>query len=206
MLLHRVTFRGADGEVKRQRFMQKYTHANEIRVMKLLDPNRRNGRRNTFRSPSCIRRGARNDDDEEGAALGRYSRLMARLPTVSIVRYRSRMPLIQIFTSTALDTGGPDALLSDLSGALAKHFDKPEEWVMTCLVPGLPMTFGGTPGQTCFAVVKNVGKMTPEKTRDLSADLSARPSRGLGVPKDRIYVEFSDAVGYLWGHDGDTFE
>jgi phenylpyruvate tautomerase len=116
------------------------------------------------------------------------------------------MPLIQVFTSATPDAGGPNTLLADLSGALAKHFDKPEKWVMTCLVPALPMTFGGTPAQTCFVAVKNVGKVTPEKTREMSADLCARLSHGLGIPQDRIYIEFTDAVGYLWGHDGDTFE
>jgi hypothetical protein len=115
------------------------------------------------------------------------------------------MPLIQIFTSATLDAGAESALLSDLSGALSKHFDKPERWVMTCLVPGLAMTFGGTPGQACFAAVKNVGQLTPDKTRELSADLCGRLSRGLGIPQDRIYLEFTEAVGYLWGHDGDTF-
>jgi hypothetical protein len=92
-----------------------------------------------------------------------------------------------------------------LSGALAKHFDKPEQWVMTCLVPGLNMTFGGTAGPTCFAAVKNVGKMTPDKAKKLSADLCSRLSRGLEVPTHRVYLEFTDAVGYLWGYDGDTF-
>jgi len=116
------------------------------------------------------------------------------------------MPLIQVFTSATVDAAAQNALLSDLSGALAKHFSKPEEWVMTCLVPSLAMTFGGTPAHTCFAAVKNIGKLTPDKSRELSADLCGRLSRGLGIPPHRIYLEFTDAVGYLWGHDGDTFE
>jgi phenylpyruvate tautomerase len=115
------------------------------------------------------------------------------------------MPLIQIFTSAAPAPGAADKLLRDLSGALAKHFDKPEQWVMTCLVPGVGMTFGGAPGPTCFAAIKNIGKLTPEKTAKLSADLCSRLSLGLGVSSDRIYLEFTDAVGYLWGYDGGTF-
>ncbi|MFS8802740.1 phenylpyruvate tautomerase MIF-related protein, partial [Synechococcus sp. R60.2] len=27
----------------------------------------------------------------------------------------------------------------------------------------------------------------------------------LGIPKKRIYIEFSDAKGYLWGWNGTTF-
>jgi phenylpyruvate tautomerase len=116
------------------------------------------------------------------------------------------MPLIQIFTSATIDITARDALLSELSGALAMHFEKPQKWVMTCLLPGLSMTFGGVAGTCCFAAVKNVGKLAPPKTRELSRDLCARLSRGLGIPQDRVYIEFAEAVGHLWGYDGDTFE
>jgi phenylpyruvate tautomerase PptA (4-oxalocrotonate tautomerase family) len=122
------------------------------------------------------------------------------------LRYRSGMPLIQVFTSAAVAPSARQALLSDLSLALARHFDKPEQWVMTCLVPDVSMTFGGQAAHSCFASVKNIGRMTPDKTREMSADLSARLSKGLGVSQDRIYIEFADAVGYLWGHGGETFE
>jgi phenylpyruvate tautomerase PptA (4-oxalocrotonate tautomerase family) len=115
------------------------------------------------------------------------------------------MPLIQIFTSATPEPASRSALLTELSSALAKHFNKPEQYVMTCLIPGQPMTFAGTSAPTCFAAVKNIGKLTPDKSRELSADLCARLSKGLGVSQDRIYIEFSDAVGYLWGHAGDTF-
>ena len=115
------------------------------------------------------------------------------------------MPLIQIFTSATPDVTARDKLLRDLSSALAAHFDKPEQWVMTCILPGLAMTFGGSPEPTCFAAVKNIGKLAPAKSAQLSADLSSRLSRGLGVPTNRIYLEFTEAVGHLWGYDGDTF-
>ena len=116
------------------------------------------------------------------------------------------MPLIQIFTSAAPpNRPAGDALLRDLSCSLAGAFGKPEKWVMTCLVPGLAMTFGGTSDPSCFAAVKNIGKLTPEKSEALSEELCGRLSRGLGVPADRIYLEFIEAVGHLWGHDVGTF-
>ncbi|HVT06774.1 MAG TPA: phenylpyruvate tautomerase MIF-related protein [Polyangia bacterium] len=116
------------------------------------------------------------------------------------------MPLVQVFTSAAAPA--PDAqkaLLGDLSKLLAARFQKPERWVMTCLCPDLAMTFGGTPDPAAFVVVRNVGKMTADDTASLSAALCDRLSAGLGVARDRIYVEFGDAVGYLWGWNGETF-
>lgn len=116
------------------------------------------------------------------------------------------MPLVQVFTS--VPSPAPEAqqaLLGDLSRLLAERFHKPERWVMTCLCPDQAMTFGGTPAPAAFVAIKNVGKMTADDTSDLSATLCARLSAGLGVPRDRIYIEFADAVGYLWGWNGETF-
>jgi hypothetical protein len=76
---------------------------------------------------------------------------------------------------------------------------------MTCLCADLAMTFGGTPAPAAFVAVKNVGKMTADDTNALSAARCDRLSPALGVARDRIYVEFTDAVGYLWGWNGETF-
>jgi phenylpyruvate tautomerase len=116
------------------------------------------------------------------------------------------MPLIQVFTSApAPAADAQKALLADLSKLLAARFGKPERWVMTCLAPGLAMTFGGAPTPAAFVAVKNVGKMTAGDTETLSRELCDRLAAALGVARDRIYIEFADAVGYLWGWDGGTF-
>src|SRR5262249_25592594 len=97
------------------------------------------------------------------------------------------------------------ALLGELSRLLAVRFDKPERWVMTCLVPGLAMTFAGTPAPTAFVAVKNIGTMKPEDTERLSRELVERLENALGVPPDRVYIQFTDAVDYMWGWNGGTF-
>jgi phenylpyruvate tautomerase PptA (4-oxalocrotonate tautomerase family) len=116
------------------------------------------------------------------------------------------MPLVQVFTSAPAPTGDAGkALLGDLSKLLAARFGKPERWVMTSLQPNVAMTFGGTPAAAAFVAVKNVGKMTADDTETLSGEICERLANGLGVARDRIYIEFADAVGYLWGWDGGTF-
>jgi phenylpyruvate tautomerase PptA (4-oxalocrotonate tautomerase family) len=116
------------------------------------------------------------------------------------------MPLVQVFTSArAPSAEGGAALLSDLSRLLAERFAKPERWVMTCLQPGLAMTFGGAPAPAAFVAVRNIGKMTPDDTAALSREICARLDKALGVPADRVYIDFADAVGYLWGWNGETF-
>jgi phenylpyruvate tautomerase PptA (4-oxalocrotonate tautomerase family) len=116
------------------------------------------------------------------------------------------VPLVQIFTSARAPEGpAQQALLGDLSRLLAERFHKPERWVMTCLVPGLAMTFGGDPAPAAFIAVKNIGEMSGDDTSALSRALCDRVQKSLGVPPDRVYVHFQDAVDYLWGWNGETF-
>jgi len=116
------------------------------------------------------------------------------------------MPLIHVSTSTeAPNADRTQALLKTLSARMAQHFNKPERYVMTCLAPRAHMTFGGSDEPACYVEVKNVGTMTPELTRALSADLSEHLSNALGVPTNRIYIEFADEQPHLWGYDGRTF-
>jgi hypothetical protein len=114
------------------------------------------------------------------------------------------MPLLKLTTSAApRPEHGP--LLAELSRFVAERLDKPESYVMTAIEHPHAMTFGGTTAPACYVELKNVGRFRPELTRRLSSELCARLSAALGVPQARIYIEFSDAEGYLWGHDGDTF-
>ena len=115
------------------------------------------------------------------------------------------MPLIQVFTSAGTPADGAKTLLGELSKLAAARFGKPERWVMTCLVPGLPMSFAGDRAPTAFVAVKNIGKMTGEDTEVLSKEICARVSRALDVATDRIYIDFADAVGAMWGWNGETF-
>ena len=115
------------------------------------------------------------------------------------------MPLVQVFTSAAAPADGAKELLADLSKLAAASFGKPERWVMTCFVPGLQMTFGGDRAPAAFVTVKNVGKMSGDLTEKLSREICERVSKALGVPFDRIYIDFADAVGAMWGWNGETF-
>jgi phenylpyruvate tautomerase PptA (4-oxalocrotonate tautomerase family) len=114
------------------------------------------------------------------------------------------MPLVRIVSSAETPVGA-DALLRKLSGLLARELGKPEAYVMTCLEPRARMTFAGTPAPTCLLEVKNVGTLSPEVTKRLSAALTDAVAPALGVAKDRVYVEFAEVRGHHWGFAGDTF-
>jgi len=114
------------------------------------------------------------------------------------------MPLFNLFTSAELPAERT-AWLKKLSALLAHALDKPEEYVMVLVNPRPDMTFGGTSAPACYAELKNVGKLSTAEVEALSRKLCAELSAGLSVPANRIYIEFTNADGALWGWDGSTF-
>jgi phenylpyruvate tautomerase PptA (4-oxalocrotonate tautomerase family) len=114
------------------------------------------------------------------------------------------MPLLTVYT-TESSPPNPNSLLKSLSGLLAKELGKPESYVMTALVPDTSMTFGGTTEPACYAELKSLGEFSKDATARLSRVLCTALAEGLRVPQNRIYIEFTNPPGHLWGHDGETF-
>lgn len=116
------------------------------------------------------------------------------------------MPLIKVQTSiAALPNDQTTALLQSLSANLAQQLGKPERYVMTVLETEVPMTFAGTSEPACYVEIKSVGQMKPAQTSQMSRLFCEQIASTLGIASDRIYIEFADAQGYLWGWNGSTF-
>ncbi|MBF2065443.1 MAG: hypothetical protein IGS39_13625 [Calothrix sp. C42_A2020_038] len=116
------------------------------------------------------------------------------------------MPLIKIQTSiSAPAKSDVETMLKSLSAKLAKHTGKPESYVMTAFEAEVPMTFAGNTDPACYIEIKSVGSMKPEQTQAMSQDFCQEVNQTLSVPKNRIYIEFADAKGYMWGWNGSTF-
>jgi phenylpyruvate tautomerase len=119
---------------------------------------------------------------------------------------KSTMPLIKIQTSVSAPAKSEvETMLKGLSVKLAKHTGKPESYVMTAFEPEVPMTFAGNTEPACYIEIKSVGAMKTEQTQAMSQDFCEEINQALGVPKNRIYIEFADAKGYMWGWNGSTF-
>jgi len=116
------------------------------------------------------------------------------------------MPLIKIQTSvTSPEKTTVDSLLTSLSAKLAKHLSKPESYVMTTFEPGVTMSFAGTFDPVCYIEVKSVGTISPSQTKAMSQDFCQVINQALGIPTNRIYIEFADAKGAMWGWNSSTF-
>ena len=116
------------------------------------------------------------------------------------------MPLLNLFSSATKPTELALAqMFKSFSTLLAHELGKPERYVMVGLAPRMDMSFAGSREPACYAELKNVGRLPAEKVEDLSQVLCEAIAKALAVPKDRIYIEFKNADGALWGFDGGTF-
>ena len=116
------------------------------------------------------------------------------------------MPLIKVQTSvSAPEKASVETMLKALSGKLAQHTGKPESYVMTAFEAEIPMTFGGTTDPVCYIEIKSIGTMKPDQTKGMSQDFCQEINQALGVPLNRIYIEFADAKGTMWGWNATTF-
>ena len=114
------------------------------------------------------------------------------------------MPLVKIQSNVGLDDAGRETLLKAISSLTASELGKPEQYVMVAIEPPISMLFSGNSEPTCYLELKSIG--LPEgKTADISKALSQEIEKHLGVTKDRIYIEFTDAPRKMWGWNGTTF-
>jgi len=114
------------------------------------------------------------------------------------------MPYVKIQTNRTVDEDMKQKLLLGASSLAAGILGKSERYVMTALQDGLPMTFGASADPCAFIECKSIG-LPESKTRELSAGLTGLVTEELDILPDRIYIEFADAHGSMWGWDGGTF-
>ena len=117
------------------------------------------------------------------------------------------MPLLTMTTSAPPPSPGRRAeIFTRLSALLARELHKPEGYVMLALSAGAAMSFAGDAGTpACYAELKNVGHLPPARIEALSELLCAELEAAFGVRQERIYIEFTNSDGALWGWNGETF-
>lgn len=111
------------------------------------------------------------------------------------------MPLFSLTTNVAVkDTekfiGKASTLMRQISG-------KPESYVCVIVRDNTPMSFGGSSDPCGYLMVTNLGGFKDNKA--CSGHLSGLLERELGLPKDRVYIEFNCPSASDYGWNGTTF-
>ena len=62
-----------------------------------------------------------------------------------------------------------------------------------------------SPGDAAFVDVRSVGGLTDDVNRKLSQKVCKLLNGSLGVPENRVYLNFTDVEAANWGWNGSTF-
>ena len=114
------------------------------------------------------------------------------------------MPLLRLETTVALADDRRKSLLASLSKILADTTGKPEQYVMVT-VSQSAMLMSGSPGDAAFVDVRGIGGLDGDVNRKLSQKICNALNEALGVPPNRIYLNFTDMDAANWGWNGNTF-
>lgn len=114
------------------------------------------------------------------------------------------MPYLSIRTNKAVGEQAGQALLKKASALAARELNKPEEYVMVTLEAGRPMLLAGSAEPAAFLELRAIG-LPVKKTAELSHALCDLVESELGVPRERIFINFADIPAHLWGWNGETF-
>ncbi|MHB8521929.1 MAG: phenylpyruvate tautomerase MIF-related protein [Limisphaerales bacterium] len=114
------------------------------------------------------------------------------------------MPLLKLETNVSLSEEKRSALLSALSKIVAETIGKPETYVMVTIGPVAGL-MAGKPGGAAFIDIRSIGGLNNTVNRQLSAKVCGLLQDALGVPPDRVYLNFSDVQAVNWGWNSSTF-
>jgi phenylpyruvate tautomerase PptA (4-oxalocrotonate tautomerase family) len=114
------------------------------------------------------------------------------------------MPLLKLETTVALPEDKRKALLASLSKAVAGTIGKPEQYVLVT-VSQTAMLMSGKAGDAAFVDIRSIGGLTDDVNRKLSQQICKLLNDSLGLPPDRVYLNFTDVEANHWGWDGSTF-
>ena len=130
----------------------------------------------------------------------------------NVNRYRNRIQgfilkptlLIQTSQSFANDEK-KSAFLSECSSTVAKVLGKPEQYVMISYKISDGMMYGGSEEPSAFLHLASIGKIGPEYNPVFSEAICKTMTKHLGIPSNRVYIQFYDSSAANFGFDGKTF-
>ncbi len=114
------------------------------------------------------------------------------------------MPLLKLETTVVLSEEKRKGLLSALSKAMAENTGKPEQYVMVTMGQ-TDIAMSGKAGNAAFVDIRGIGGMSGDANRKLSHQVCKVLTDNIGVPAERIYLNFTDVKAGNWGWNGSTF-
>ena len=114
------------------------------------------------------------------------------------------MPLMIIRSAARIDDTTVSSMLSACSAKLAGLLGQPEAYVMTLFDRPAGMTMAGTANPCCLVEVRSVVAFSSDQTQAVTQAFCVMLAEYLGVPPNRIFLNFTDFPRAMWGFNGST--
>lgn len=114
------------------------------------------------------------------------------------------MPFLSIHTSKAIGGWHAKEFLHAASRLVATTLEKPEEVVMTAIQQPQVMSLGGV-DTPCAMVELSILDLDESKLPALYDGLHALVVKHLGLPGDRVFINFHQVPRGRWGWNGQRF-
>ncbi|NOY75101.1 MAG: hypothetical protein GXP32_04835 [Kiritimatiellaeota bacterium] len=115
------------------------------------------------------------------------------------------MPLIKTVVSVDCEKDKKEHLALALSKVCADGIGKPESYVASIVEDNAVFAFGGAKSDAVFVEVRSIGGLNGEVNAVLSEAICGTIQEELGIPGDRVYINFIDIAASDWGWNGGTF-
>lgn len=113
------------------------------------------------------------------------------------------MPFIETKTTKTISAAQEASMRKKLGEAISLIRGKSEEWLMLNFCDCARMAFRGKTGDMALVSVELLGAAKPEEYDKLTAKICEIVSEELDVPKDKIYVKYTELS--TWGYNGVNF-
>jgi phenylpyruvate tautomerase PptA (4-oxalocrotonate tautomerase family) len=110
------------------------------------------------------------------------------------------MPLMIIKTSVSVPENKKEALLTSATKVLVEAAGKKESHVMV-LLEKVDASMGGKVGAVAFVEIRSLIGLTHAVNHDISERVCDLLEEMLGVPGDRIFMNFTSVPESAWGWD-----
>eukprot|EP01028_Stygiella_incarcerata_P011810 TRINITY_DN689_c0_g1_i1.p1 TRINITY_DN689_c0_g1~~TRINITY_DN689_c0_g1_i1.p1 ORF type:complete len:116 (+),score=22.26 TRINITY_DN689_c0_g1_i1:149-496(+) len=112
------------------------------------------------------------------------------------------MPLVRVLTNIEVDDKRSvcDEIIIQVAGTIGKL----PERVMVCIMDRVSITFGGSDSPSASVSVLSLGGLSQEVNGKVTNVLNTILLERLGIPMDRVYVEFDDHARDMMSFNGRT--
>jgi phenylpyruvate tautomerase PptA (4-oxalocrotonate tautomerase family) len=114
------------------------------------------------------------------------------------------MPYFRIETNQRFGDAEKKEILKKATGLIAEFLDKPESWVMVSIQSDAEMMFGASENPTAFVELKSIG-LPGDRCSVLADHICTFIENELGIPADRVFIDFKSLERSLFGWNKKTF-